>query len=50
MIDWSGELDDALSDEYDERPEDADQITVTFPLEDPSWGEQEKVFFRIEEE
>lgn len=45
---WEGELDDSITADRDESPEDADHITVTFPLT----GELEGVpdaYFRIEE-
>ena len=48
MEGWGGELKDSITDEDDERPEDSDHLTLTFPLSDiqsPS-----KAFFRIEEE
>lgn len=48
MTNWGGELDDNIDDEDDESPEDADHLTVTFPLADiqnPS-----RAFFRVEEE
>ncbi|MDA7518255.1 hypothetical protein N9195_02350 [bacterium] len=48
LIDWDADLDDGVTDESDENPEDADQITVTFPLVgDPE--DAPVLFFRIEE-
>jgi hypothetical protein len=48
LVDWDADLDDGVTDESDENPEDADQITVTFPLvDDPE--EAPVLFFRIEE-
>ena len=48
MTDWSADLDDGVTDESDENPEDADQITVTFPLEGFQ-PDTPRLFFRIEE-
>lgn len=46
MIDWDADLDDGITEEHDENPDDSEQITVTFPL----LGVQaEALFFRIEE-
>ncbi|YCM45964.1 hypothetical protein V2O64_08040 [Verrucomicrobiaceae bacterium 227] len=47
MTDWVSELDDNITDERDENPDDADNLTVTFPLSDIA--NAPKAFFRIEE-
>ena len=46
--DWGQELDDSITAENDERPEDSEHITVTFPLEGDSADAQE-LFFRMQE-
>ena len=44
MIDWDADLDDGITEERDENPDDPEQITVNFPL----LGVQaEALFFRI---
>ena len=45
MTAWDADLDDSVTADRDENPEDADHITVTFPL----LGDRENLFFRIEE-
>ena len=47
MIDWDFELDDSITAMRDENPDDADYLTVTFPLP-LEFQNQERVFFRIE--
>ncbi|MDE0860207.1 MAG: hypothetical protein OSA93_08620 [Akkermansiaceae bacterium] len=49
LINWDGDLDDSIAAERDENPDDADHITVTFPLEGDQ-ADAEALFFRIEEE
>ncbi len=48
LSDWSENLDDSITPEHDERPGDADHITVTFDL-DAGREDEEDLFFRIEE-
>ncbi len=47
LVDWSADLDDNVTNDRDENPEDDSQITVTFDL---SGGleDLDKVFFRVE--
>ena len=48
LTDWGSDMGDGLTEDRDERPEDTDHITVTFPLT----GERASapsLFFRIEE-
>ena len=47
MTNWDSDLDDGITAESDENPEDTDHITVTFPLEGVL-GDAEELFFRIE--
>ena len=47
LIDWGADLDDSVLLESDENPEDADQMTVTFPLVGPLENAP-GVFFRVE--
>ncbi|MFT4546199.1 MAG: hypothetical protein ACI8XO_003213 [Verrucomicrobiales bacterium] len=46
--DWGSDLDDSISEDRDERTDDAEQMTVTFPLTGDQVTKLE-VFFRIEE-
>ena len=48
LIDWDEDLDDSVTAEDDDRPADAEHITVTFPLEGDR-ADAEELFFRIEE-
>ena len=48
LSDWSGDLDDGVTDERDENPGDTEHITVTFPLEGVQ-PDTTRLFFRIEE-
>ena len=48
MAEWDADLDDSISVDRDENPEDAEHITVTFTLEEPLKN-QPRLFFRIEE-
>ncbi len=41
-------MDDSITAEDDDRPEDAEHITVTFPLEGDR-ADAEELFFRIAE-
>ena len=45
MTDWDADLDDGITAMSDENPDDADRITVTFPLTGIA---DERLFFRIE--
>ncbi len=47
LSDWSEDLSDNITSELDERPEDADHITLTFDL-DGGRENEEDLFFRIE--
>jgi hypothetical protein len=47
LSDWGEDLDDSLTEEDDERPEDAEHITVTFPLEGDR-ADAAELFFWIE--
>ena len=48
LTNWEGDLDDGLTANDDERPDDPDNITMTFGLS--GLGADGKIFFRIEEE
>ena len=48
LIDWDEDLDDSVTAEDDDRPADAEHITVTFPLEGDR-ADAAALFFRIEE-
>ncbi|MCP5109605.1 MAG: hypothetical protein GY953_02090 [bacterium] len=48
LANWSENLDDNITSGDDERTEDADHITVTFPL-DGGREDEKDLFFRIEE-
>ena len=50
MTNWSAELSDGLDDGIDENPGNTDHLTVTFDLSEIGIENEEKVFFRIEEE
>ena len=47
LIDWGADLDDGVLLESDENPEDADQMTVTFPLVGPLENAPD-AFFRVD--
>jgi hypothetical protein len=47
MIDWETDLDDNITAMSDENPDDAEHLTVTFPLP-PEFQNEERLFFRIE--
>jgi hypothetical protein len=49
LIDWSSDLDDSVTPDMDESPDDGDYITVTF--DPPDWVEEDMnyLYFRIEE-
>ena len=47
LIDWGADLDDSVLLESDENPEDADQMTVTFPLVGPLENAPD-AFFRVD--
>jgi hypothetical protein len=48
LIDWSSDLDDSITPDMDERPDDGDYITVTFDLRDGVEGDMSYLYFRIE--
>ncbi len=48
VADWDADLDDSISVDRDENPEDAEHITVTFTLEE-SLKNEPRLFIRIEE-
>ncbi len=48
MADWDADLDDSISVDRDENPEDTEHITVTFTLEE-SLKNEPRLFIRIEE-
>ena len=50
MTGWGADMGDGLTAVDDERPEDTDHITMTFPLTDSGLEGEGDVFFRVEEE
>ncbi|MCH1498407.1 MAG: hypothetical protein L7U83_04975 [Akkermansiaceae bacterium] len=49
LLDWSVDIDDGITPDLDENPDDASNITVTIPLPENLIGSS-KLFFRIEED
>ncbi len=48
LEDWSVDLDDGITPDLDEKPEDVLNITITLPLPEDLEGSP-KLFFRVEE-
>ena len=47
LIDWGADMGDGLTEDFDEKPEDADHITETFPLSDFGLEEDKDLSFSI---
>jgi len=48
LVDWTGELDDGITDGIDEDPDDSGQITVTFDLANLLLADESRLFFRVQ--